>query len=129
MITAVLPASNLIEHDDLTSDFAQEWESHLAALTPGSPLDRKARDMALAWSRAQVDGGRAPAMSRICEALGMRRETAANRMLRAASLGWLIVGDSPLQARGATVPRVYLRKCFWSDDPWNGAYGDNSPRF
>lgn len=88
-----------------------EWRTRMRALDLSSPLDRKARDAALAY----FDGeGRSIAAT--AGRLAVKRETATRRLERAHRIGWVILGDVPAKAGDKTLPRVCSRRVWWEQE-------------
>lgn len=91
--------------------------------------DKKARDFAVFYFDTT------PAkrnIKHLADCYGVERKTAANYMLRMHDLGLLVAMASPEQAKELTLPRVYLRKVFWSEDFWEDAskeFEDSPPLF
>ncbi|GAA4090461.1 hypothetical protein GCM10023066_27190 [Nocardioides kongjuensis] len=91
-----------------------EWHSRMKALDFASPLDEKARDTTL----AHFDGN-SPSIAATTSRLGVDHKTVTRRLERAQRNGWVVFGASPLKAGRITLPRVCLRRIFWTDDYWN----------
>lgn len=111
----VLSPSNLI--DDA---IRPRWEREAFRLQDQckSAVDRKAIDFGIyyyAYSdhRRTIKGAAA--------SYGIKRDTASSYMQRLASLKMVQICDPPTLARDSTLPRVYLRRVFWSEDWWNEA--------
>jgi hypothetical protein len=99
--------------------FEDVWEAHVLNEQPSSPLDIKSKNFAVFYYRQDT---RDRNISRASKAYGIDRETATRLLARCEKLGWLNIGDSPIQAREKTLPRVYSRRVFWTKDYWNDAY-------
>lgn len=109
---------------DPPDPFGHAWRTHAQAQQLSSPLDVKAREFALFYFDI---GGGALSMQEAAGRYGIQRKTGAARLRRCEALGWIKVGDSPERVGRDTLPRVYRRVMFWSDEPWadaHAAYGD-----
>src|SRR5262245_30524317 len=86
----------------------------MKGLDLASPLDEKARDLAIAYF--ELDRRSIANAARV---LGVNRDTVTRRLQRAHRNGWVTLGDSPLQAGDNTLARVCLRRIFWTEDYWS----------
>lgn len=107
-------------HDDewVYSDcFTEMWLSKMKARTFKSPLDGKAAEAAIAYFDSRPHSISACAMR-----LGVKRETALRRLLRAEEKGWVTVYAAPYNAGAVTLSRVVGRKVFWPEGlpKWDG---------
>lgn len=107
-------ASDPFDGDEPPWDAWDEWKRVIKGLTLTSPLDEKARDAAVAY----FEPGEGGSIKAVAGSLGVKRETAVRRLERAHERGWVTLGAVPLIAGEATLPRVCLRRVFWTDDYW-----------
>jgi hypothetical protein len=113
-------ARDLLEDDACMSPdpLQDEWARQMKGLALASPLDEKARDLAVAYF--DIDGR---TITKAAQTLVMDRQTVTRRLERAHRKGWVILGDAPIPARDATLPRVCGRRVFWADSrtpEWDG---------
>jgi len=108
--------TELYAYERVEDRFESVWQVKILEEVVPKKADQKAIDFAVFYF-AIPRGQRNIKHAAMC--YGIERETAANYMLRLEKLGYLKAMESPILARDVTLPRVYSRRIFWTEDFWN----------
>ena len=104
--------------------FERRWNVEALRKPIEGAANKKARDFGVFYFETTTN--RSIKHTALCYEI--ERETAANYMMRLHRLGMIEATASPLQARDATLTRVYLRRIFWTEDFWNAyTWGPDGP--